>query len=348
VYRDHSSSINLTDTYKLGPKLSLKGGLSSATASGASASLLETIGGTWKPSSSDTIDVNAQFGSAQPTGTGADTFSEPSLAAYNCNGVTRVGGPADKNTRQSSASYNAAWTHNWRGGSFTASAYRQLQTGQGFYAGVPLLSEPAGYLPPGYLDALQQAWNRPQSCAGVPFDPNSIYIGQSIGGTSRRYEGWSLSGRVSAGRNVVLFPSVTSTGATMLTADPRLSGPYSFIVPGWQLPQRPLHTASFTVDTVQPRAKLEWIANAQYQGANNGRRLNGYTQLNIGVSRTLARGTLTAFVSNVFNTDAGIFWTTRYGYRLPLAGGGYAVQPANPLTPRVFTVQYSVRTKPRA
>jgi hypothetical protein len=56
---------------------------------------------------------------------------------------------------------------------------------------------------------------------------------------------------------------------------------------------------------------------------------------------------LTAFVSNAFNVDAGIFWTTQYGYRLPLAGGGYAIQPANPLTPRSFTVQYSVRTKPR-
>ena len=109
----------------------------------------------------------------------------------------------------------------------------------------------------------------------------------------------------------------------------------------------PSTPASFTVDAVQPRAKLEWIANAQYQGANNGRRLNAYTQVNLGVSRALARGTLTAFVSNLTNVDAGIFLTTQYAYRLPLVGGGYAVQPANPLTPRTFTVQYSVRTKPR-
>ncbi len=225
--------------------------------------------------------------------------------------------------------------------------YRQLQVGQAFYAGVPLLSEPAGYLPPGYIDALRQAWNRPQSCGGVPFDPNSIYIAQSLSGTSRRYEGWSLSGRVAAGKNVVLYPSVTTTGATLLTADPRLIGPYSFVVPGWQLPNRPLHTASFTVDALQPRAKLEWIANAQYQGANNGRRLGAYTQVNLGVSRALARGTITAFVSNLTNVDSGIFWTTQYAYRLPLAGGGLAVQPANPLTPRSFTVQYSVRTNAR-
>jgi len=347
IYLDHSSSINLTDTYKIGPKLSLKGGVSTANASGTSASLLETIGGTWKPASTDTLDVNAQFGSAQPTGTGADPFSEPSLAAYNCAGATRVGGPGDQNTKQSSASYNAAWTHNWRGGSLTASAYRQLQVGQSFYAGVPISSEPAGYLPAGYLDALRQAWNRPQSCAGVPFDPNAVYVVQSIAGTTRRYEGWSLSGRVAAGRNVVLFPSVTTTGATMLTVDPRFAGPYSFIVPGWQLPNRPVHSASFTVDALQPRAKLEWIANAQYQGANNGRRLNAYAQVNLGVSRSLARGTLTAFVSNLTNTDPGIFWTTRYAYRLPLAGGGVAAQPANPLTPRSFTVQYSVRTNAR-
>ena len=347
VYRDHSSSVNLTDTYKISTKLSLKGGLSTASASGTNASLLETIGGTWKPGNSDTLDANAQFGSAQPTGTGADAFSEPALAAYTCNGITRLGGPGDANTKQSSASYNAAWTHNWRTGSFTASVYRQLQIGQAFYAGVPILSEPAGYVPAGYLDAIRQAWNRANSCAGVPFDPNSIYVAQSIGGTTRRYEGWSLTGRVALGRNVVVFPTLATTGATILTADPRFAGPYSFIVPGWQLPNRPVHTASLTVDALQPNAKLEWIANAQYQGANNGRRLDAYTQFNVGVSRALSRGTLTAFVSNLTNADAGIFWTTQYAYRLPLAGGGFAAQPAQPLVPRSFTVQYSVRTKPR-
>lgn len=347
IYHDHSTSLNLSDTYKISTKLSFKGGLSTATASGTKASLLETVGGSWKPGNSDSLDVNAQFGSAQPTGTGADAFSEPALAAYNCKGVSRIGGPGDKNTKQSSASYNLGWTHNWRTGSFTASMYRQLQIGQAFYAGVPILSEPAGYLPAGYLDAIRQAWNRPQSCAGVPFDPNSIYVAQSIGGTTRRYEGWSLSGRVGLGRNVVVFPTIATTGATILTADSRFAGPYSFIVPGWQLPNRPVHTASFTIDAVQPRGKLEWIANAQYQGANNGRRLGAYTQVNVGVSRALARGTITAFVSNLTNVDAGIFWTTQYAYRLPLVGGGYAMQPGQPLTPRSFTVQYSVRTKPR-
>jgi hypothetical protein len=69
--------------------------------------------------------------------------------------------------------------------------------------------------------------------------------------------------------------------------------------------------------------------------------------VNAGVSRALARGTLTAFISNLTNVDSGIFWTTQYGYRLPLAGGGVAVQPANPLTPRSVTIQYSVRTNAR-
>ncbi|HEY0393238.1 MAG TPA: carboxypeptidase regulatory-like domain-containing protein [Candidatus Elarobacter sp.] len=347
VYRDYSSSVNVTDTYKIGPKLSLKGGLSRASASGTRASLLESAGITWKPTNSDTVELNAQFGSAQPTGTGADSFAEPSLAAYNCGGITRLGGPADKNTNQSSSSYNASWAHNWRAGSLTVTVYRQLQVGQTFYAGVPVANEPPGYVPAGYLAAVQQAWNRPQSCAGVPFDANAIYIGQAISGTTRRYEGWSLTGRVALGRNVVLFPTVATTAATLLTLDPRLAGPYSFIVPGWQLPNRPLHTATLTLDALQPRAKLEWIANAQYVGANNGRRLGAYTQVNAGVSRAVARGTLTAFVSNLTNVDSGIFWTTQYGYRLPLAGGGVAVQPANPLLPRSFTVQYSVRTNAR-
>jgi hypothetical protein len=347
VYLENASSLNLTDTYKIGPKLSLRGGVSTASASGAGASLLETAGGTWKPTNSDSVDLNAQFGSAQPTGSGFDSFSEPSLASYVCNGITRLGGTADRNTRQSSISYNATWTHNWRAGSLTASMYRQVQVGQSFYAGIPLLSEAPGYLPTGYVDALRAAWSRPTSCGTIPFNPNTIYVAQSVAGTTRRYEGWSLTGRVTLGRNAVLFPSVTTTGATMLTSDPRFTGPYSFIVPGWQLPNRAVHSGTLTLDVLQPTAKLEWIANAQYQGPNNGRRLNGYTQVNLGVSRALARGTLTAFVSNLTNVDSGIFFTTNYAYRLPLAGGGVAVQPAVPLLPRSFTIQYSVRTKAR-
>ncbi|MBV8579363.1 MAG: hypothetical protein JOZ86_01910, partial [Candidatus Eremiobacteraeota bacterium] len=342
---ESSSDLNLTDTYKISTKLAVRAGLSTAAATGARASLLETVGGNWKPSTSETFDVSAQFGSAQPIGTREDTFAEPSRATYTCDGLTRLGGPGDTNTsKQSSTSYNATWTHNWSGGQLTTTVYRTLQIGQTFYGAVPIGSEPAGYIPPGFLDAIEAAWNRPTSCAGVPFNPNSIYIVEGLAGTSRRYEGFSVSGRVLLGRNVTLFPSYSTTAATLLSADARLLGPYSFIVPGWQLPGRPLHTAVLTLDTLQPHAGLEWIVNAQYAGANNNRRLGAYTQLNAGVARTLARGTLTAFVSNALNTDAGIFFSTRYAYRLPLAGGGAIAQSANPLTPRVFTVQYSVRT----
>ncbi|MBV8642975.1 MAG: hypothetical protein JO225_03570, partial [Candidatus Eremiobacteraeota bacterium] len=177
-----------------------------------------------------------------------------------------------------------------------------------------------------------------------PFNQNSIYIVEGLAGTSRRYEGFSVSGRVLLGHNVSLFPSYSTTAATLLSADARLLGPYSFTVPGWQLPGRPLHTAVLTLDALEPHAALEWIVNAQYVGANNGRRLGAYTQLNAGVARTLARGTVTAFVSNALNTDAGIFWSTRYAYPYPLLGGGTVRTSAGPLTPRVFTVQYSVRT----
>ncbi len=237
VYRDHSSSVNLTDTYKisheaLAQRRPVDGDRRAARTHRC-----------WRPSAARgnrataTRSTRTRSSAARSRPAPArDAFSEPALAAYTCNGITRLGGPGDANTKQSSASYNAAWTHNWRTGSFTASVYRQLQIGQAFYAGVPILSEPAGYVPAGYLDAIRQAWNRANSCAGVPFDPNSIYVAQSIGGTTRRYEGWSLTGRVALGRNVVVFPTLATTGATILTADPRFAGPYSFIVPGWQLP----------------------------------------------------------------------------------------------------------------
>jgi hypothetical protein len=344
LYAPTSSSLNLTDTYKINTKFSVRGGISSAYATGANASALESAGANWQPSKSDTFDASAQFGSAQPTGTGNAVFSEPSLLTFTCDGVTRVGGPGDPGTSQSSTSYNASWTHTWRTGLLTGSLYRQVQDGQNFYAPVPFASEPAGYFPAGYIAALQQAWSRPLACGGLPFDINRLYVSQSLAGTLRRYEGLNVSGRFNAGRNVVIFPNYAVTAATLLSGDPRLASPFSYVITGSQLPYRPLHTASVVVDALQPKAGLEWIANAQYAGPNNGQRLNAYTQVNFGVTRALSRGALTAFVSNLFNTDSGIFYTTQNAYPLPLAGGGSIAQNAQPLTPRSFTVQYTVRT----
>jgi hypothetical protein len=343
AYDEHVRDAGVADSYKVSEKLTLHGELSLASNETA-ASALETLRLTWKPLKRDTVNLTFQDGSAQATGAGAVALSEPSLVTLTCQGISRLSGSGDPARPQFSNSYTVGWAHTFTGGSLNVGAYRQVQGGQNITAAVPLGSEPPGYLPSGYVDALRAAWNRSGACAGYPFDPDTFYVVSSVAGTVRRYEGVNVRARFKLGRNVLVAPSYATTAATLLAADARFASPFSFFRVGAQLPNVPLHSANLLLDVAQPRARLEWIANAQFVGANNGRHLGSYTQVNAGFVRALSRGTLTVFGSNLFDADAGYFWTTADAYALPLIDGAVAAQPAQPLLPRALTVQYSVKT----
>lgn len=253
-----SGSVYAYDKIKSNDRLAVTHGISmdSATGAGRALVLSETVD--WTPAKNDAYQGRVSVGSAEPQFYAANVISDPVDAQFDCyNHTTFVSGPQDAPVPQSSVSYNLSWQHNFRTGTFSASAYRQNAYGQPFYAAVPAAAEPGALFPNGlaqYIADLQLIWSRPSVCGSTPFDPSKLFVSQSISGTGQVYEGYSLSGRVSLGKSVAIFPSY-SVGSTFLSnVDPRLAFPGSYYAAGSQLPHRPLRTANLIVDGVLARA----------------------------------------------------------------------------------------------
>ncbi|MBV8150291.1 MAG: hypothetical protein JOY59_01940, partial [Candidatus Eremiobacteraeota bacterium] len=224
----------------------------------------------------------------------------------------------------------------------TVQAFRQTQIGQTINALINGADEPAGYLPPGYVGQIANAWSQPTICGALPFTSQGVYVNEPISGTARVYQGFNLSGRIGLGPNVVVLPTYSLNGAVLIAADSRLTGVGSTTILGDQLPGRPLHRAGITFDAVLPHSGLEFLANAQYTGSNNNRYLTPYTTVSAGLSHAFGQGRLTLFETNLFNAVSGEFSTLAFAEPQPVSGGGVLFFAANPLTPRQISLNYAI------
>ncbi|HZW53179.1 MAG TPA: TonB-dependent receptor, partial [Candidatus Elarobacter sp.] len=161
------------------------------------------------------------------------------------------------------------------------------------------------------------------------------------------YQGFTAQANIGLGKNVVVIPSYTTSGAMITSADPRFTGLDSTLILDSQIPGRPVHTGNLTVDALYAPAGLEILANAHYVGPNNNQFIAPYTLVNLGVSHAFGIGRLTLFESNVFNTESGNFSTLQYAQPIPLSGGGFLLQAARPNAPRQLTLTYSFNTGAR-
>ena len=335
--------LTFTDAIKSNDKLGLNYNFSLANTSGVGSSVLGGIGAGWRPTGNDTFNGSIALGSSQPGSNLPRSLSDPQSARFTCGaGTTIVNGPGDGPQAQSSINYSLDWTHQWRGGQLTASAFRQTQSGQTINALINAASEPAGYLPPGYVAQLAGVWSQATICGGTPFNPAGVYVQQPVSGTARAYQGIDISGQLKFGPNIVVLPTYSLNEAILLAADSRLAGAQSTSIVGAQLPGRPLHRAGVTVDGILPRSGFELLANAQYTGSNNNRYLTPYTVLSAGISHAVGQGRLTVFANNLFNAVSGSFTTLQFAQAVPVNGGGAILFPANPLLPRAITATYQI------
>ncbi|MBV8750079.1 MAG: TonB-dependent receptor plug domain-containing protein, partial [Candidatus Eremiobacteraeota bacterium] len=347
-----SRTVQLSDAFKVNDKLTLGPNVSYAGTTGAGSSILAGFSATWRPQSPDTYSASLSFGSSQPANGLVRTFSDPNSARVNCYAQTaQVSGPGDQPTHQSAANYDFSWTHQWSHGQFSLSAYRQTQAGQLVNAQVTGdslgLGDPSNPFGSAYYDAVVGYFSN--VCPGFPVPtPSQVYVSQLVGNTTRLYQGYTLNANIGLGKNVVMIPSYTTSGAEVTAADPRYTGLDSTLILDNQLPGRPLHTGNLTVDALYAPAQLEILANAHYVGPNNNQFIAPYTLVNVGLSHPLGLGRITFFESNMFNTESGNFSTLQYAQPIPLSGGGFLMQAARPNAPRAFNVTYSFNTGARA
>ena len=346
------ANIWLRDSVKSNDKLALNYSISHVSGTGAGSNLQLDASTTWQPRTADVLTLGVGFGSAEPAPPLGSVVGDALTAQYDCyNGSVFVNGPADEATKQSRLQYNAGWRHTWKRGQFNVNVYRNQFDGQGLFASVPFAAEPPSIFPGGpaaYLSSLQQVWSQPTVCGSTPFDPARVYVSQYVSGLNQIDQGFTLSGRFIASRNVELLPNYSVTSAALSSLDPRLAFPGSYYTPGTQLSHHPLRTAGLTMLAAMPRRRMEWALNAQFTAANNWQNLPAYTIYNAGLVVQLERGTLRFFAGNLFGTHTGLFSTYEGVNPMPVQGGGAFAIATTPLAPRSFTVQYDLRWQQRA
>jgi len=344
--RQETFDLNIRDTVKADARLSLTHVLSYENATGSKGApfVSETVD--WTPTKSDTIEGNAGIGTGQPGFAPSQLVSDPLSAEYDCyNRSIFVGGPQDAPAPQSSTNYGVAWRHTMGSDWLKLQLARTVGKGQYMTAAVPVAAEPGSIFPaglPAYLSSLQAVWNAPGICGGIPFTTDRIYVRDGIVGLSQVSSAALLTGRINIGRNVFVLPTYTIASVYLTSLDPRLAAPGSFYAIGTQLPNRPLRSASLTLSGLLVHAKLEWFANAQYNGINNQANLPPFTFFNAGLFFQSKHGTMTLVESNVFGTHAGLFSTYQGVHPMPVVGGGTFAYATTPAQPRQWTFTWDI------
>jgi hypothetical protein len=271
------------------------------------------------------------------------SFSDPAIARFNCfgGGSAVVQGPPEPAGKSTSVSYQVDYTTTGRLGSIKASAYDIEQHSVPFFATLPVSAISPSDLPVGYIGAIQNGYVAATVCPNQVLDPGRIFVTEQIYGPSQRNRGITMNGQVRLGQ-VLIFPTYTLNQALLVSGEPRLlitGSPYAL---GGQLPFRPLHTAGLTIDVPQSRARVEWLANVQWTGANNASSLSPYALVSAGMTYGSRSGRFTLIASNLFQTDSPRLATANLAQPIPLQGGGNWLPIPRTLTPRSFTMLYSV------
>ena len=341
-------TIYFGDKIKANDRLTLTHSISqsSATGSGSALELYEAV--TWQPAVADIFEGGIGLGSSSGFGAFTTPLGDPLTADYDCyNHSVFVQGPTDQPTNQSSISYNLGWRHTLRGGFVNVQLYRNRYVGQSVRAGVPISAEPSSIFPNGslaaYMTGLQQTWAQPTICGTTPFDPSGVYVSQNVSGLAQLNQGFSITGEIPIGKNILAFPTYATTNSYYSSLDPRLLAPGSYYSVGLQIPHVPLHKAGLLVDGVVPHTPLEWLADVEFTSANNPQNLPAYTVYNGGLVLKLPRGSLSLLAANIFGTQSALFTTYQGVNPMPLQGGGTFAFATTPLPPRSITLQYQIR-----
>ena len=342
------SVVQGTDTIHSSDKLTLAGSAGLSTATGnAGISELATAAATWRPTTRDTYSASYTLGGAAATQGRLQILSDPASLRFDCNGKVAFGSaPGQQPTRSSSNSARVSYTHELHGGNVSLTLYRQVQTGvllPVYVNGVVLNG--LGELPPGYLQQVQEIYNSPAGCnapLATPFNAQQLYMTTPINGVQRVYQGAEVTGFFTLG-GLVVEPYYNLTGAVANSTSYIFDNAYSITIPGQQLPNVPLQKAGIVLDYKAPHSMLEWLADAQHVSSNNPNDLPAYTTYDAGVTAQLTRGTLTFAATNITDTYAGVFSSPAFAVPYTTVGGYVIPNIARPLTPRTYSLTYSVK-----
>ena len=339
------SNLQLIDRIRSSTKLSLYETFGFSQATNSPVSLIASSGLNWAPTPVDSYSFSYAVGGSSAHGGRSTILSDPASLSFNCAGDVVSGrAPGDEPGRSSSTSASLDYTHKWNTAQLSTQLYRQVQNGIVMNTSVNATAL-GDMLPPGYLGAVQNIYDSQGGCGypqSTPFYLNQLYFYTPVGGMRNVYEGARLSGFATVG-DLVIQPHYSIMVSQRISSDPRIDNPYSTIISGAQIPNRPLHTGGLILDYKPNNSMFEYLADAEYTGPNNGNNLPAFTEFNASIGATFARGALFVNAQNITNRFAGIFSSPENAVPLQTAGGILIPQLARPLQPRSYSVTYQIR-----
>jgi len=336
------STLTLSDSVKSSARLRLAGRVGLSSSAGGRTATLVGSSATWTPTIDDTFTGSVDLGDTGAAPPRDGLLADPAALRFDCNGAVAYGyGPGDNAQPGSSLSLRGTWAHRFTRGNFNATLYRQEQRGALVSTLINASALPGGYFPPGYFAGAANAYNASCGASLAGFTPNDLYLTIPIAGVTRVYQGIQLGGQLAVGPSLVLQGSYVVQSAVVASGDPRINSPYSPTISGAQIAGVPLHTAAFLADYKPPRSAVETLFDARYVSANNPENLPAYVTFDAGVTVQLRHGTLAFLGQNLFDTHGG-FFATPGGVPLVTQNGTLLPTLQRPLTPRSYSVTYTV------
>ena len=346
------AAAEVTDSIHSNEHLSFSESVGVTQATGGFGGVLETLATTWHPNKYDTYSASYTMQGSPGQQTRSTILSDPDALRFTCDGADSVAfgnAPGAAPQASSSTSTNLYYARSWIGGDLSVRLYRQMQRNTLIPTdvnGTILLAN--GTLSPAYIAAVQQIFQSDAGCGtDVPFAPSQLYFSTPVAGVDRLYQGVQVTGYATLG-NLIVQPFWNTTVSQVFSDSPLIDNPYSITQSGQQLPNVPLQRAGVIFDYKARHSALEYYADAEYNGRNNPNNLPAYTQFDAAVNATFDKGNLTVAAANIFGTDAGVF--SSYANAVPFYTQSGQIVPnvARPLTPRTYTVTYTVRYGPGA
>ncbi len=238
--------------------------------------------------------------------------------SYVCGGLNSLGTGAPQ--LQSSlipergVDYEAAYAHGWKNGStFTAQLYDVNVFDKLFPTIVPLSQTGTAFLP---ANAVANATTALDSvCGAGNYD---LGVTQTLNVGTMRAQGADLSGRWRFTSRLFADYDWAVTSTTLVDAPPGLLASNLTYIPGSQLARVPLHTFDGSLDALVGR-NLDIRYTLHTVSANNTKALPAYNYSDLLLTYTPpGNGTLTCFISNLFDQYANIAGLIGMGVPLPL------------------------------
>jgi hypothetical protein len=350
--RSSYAAAEITDSIHSNEHLSFSESLGLTQATGGYGGVLETLATTWHPTKYDTYTASYTMQGSPGQQTRSTILSDPASLRFTCDGANSVAfgnAPGAAPEASSSTSTNLTYTRTWIGGDLSVRLYRQMQKNTLLPTDVNgsiLLAN--GTISPAYVAAVQQVFQSDAGCgATTPFDATNLYFSTPVAGVSRLYQGVQITGYGTFG-NLIVQPFWNTTVSQAISDSPLIDNPYSITQSGQQLPNVPLQRAGVIFDYKARHSAIEYLADAEYYGRNNSNNLPAYTQFDAAINTTFSKGNLTVAATNIFGTYAGIF--SSYVNAVPFYTQSGMIVPnvARPLTPRSYTVTYTIKYGPGA